>query len=125
MNGAEPEYLERHARHLSDTVLIVDNKNLDSYCARHSMYSSGPRRFDAAAIFYANSVQRGRRRFHGDGVSDWRIDRHVGQFLDVENEGDASVAENRRGGDARDRAVAFLDALDHHLLMACLLYTSD
>jgi hypothetical protein len=35
MNYAEPEFLESHARHLPDAVLIVDNENLNGSCARH------------------------------------------------------------------------------------------
>src|SRR3954469_9031425 len=46
------------------------------------------------------------------------IGREFREFLDVEDEGDTAVAEDRGRGDARDRAVTLLDALDHHLLVA-------
>src|SRR5262249_1481048 len=44
--------------------------------------------------------------------------REIGELLDVEDEGNPTVAENRGGGDPRDGAIALLDALDHDLLVA-------
>src|SRR5215470_8003051 len=45
----------------------------------------------------------------------------IGKLLDVEDEGNASVAEDGGRGNARNRAIALLDALDDDLLMPAQL----
>src|SRR5258705_13633916 len=51
--------------------------------------------------------------------------RQIRELLDIEDERDASIAEDGGCGDARHRAVALLDALDHHLLMAAQLVDDE
>src|SRR4051812_22899564 len=47
--------------------------------------------------------------------------RHLVQLFSVENEGDAAVSKDRRGGDTRNRAIALFDALDNNLLVSAQL----
>ena len=66
------------------------------------------------------SACRGRRTDMGGSVG-----RQLRELLDVEDEGDPSIAEDRGGGDAWNGAIAVLDALDHHLLVATQLIDDE
>src|SRR5262249_16484454 len=85
--------------------------------------SRRPAQWNGVAMFLVDGRgSRGRRgRRSGGPRMRGTIGRQLRKLLDVENEGDPSVAEDSGGCNPGDCAVALLDALDDHLLMAAQL----
>src|SRR5262249_18203537 len=85
--------------------------------------SRRPAQWSGVAMFLVDGRGcRGRRgRRSGGPRMRGTIGRQLRKLLDVENEGDPSVAEDSGGCNPGDCAVALLDALDDHLLMAAQL----
>ena len=132
VNVPDTDLFKRHAGHLPHAVLIVDNEDLKDCCglALSSLLITAAR-----SLLRRTHCNLSSRRLPPSTLPLAKIRdqaglnilaaREIGQLLDIENERDPTVAEDRGPGDSGNGAVALLDTLDDDLLMSAQFVDDD